>query len=336
MRILVVDDHKTFGQALSGTLARLGHEPKLIESSAAALELIDREDWRLVIADWVMPEIDGPELCRRIRSVKRHQYTYIMMATSPTDGLDRLQALAAGADDFLTKPVDLEELSVRLAIAGHILDVQADLEEKNARLVEIANLDPLTGLANRRRLSEGIDAAVSASAVCAPCSVLALDVDHFKSYNDEFGHLAGDEILRIVAATLSANTRSGDLVTRFGGDEFIILLPGVDRAAAEKVAESLRVAIESRDWPHRAVTASFGIATAANSTASAEISALLSFADRALYRSKQCGRNRVTHASSCEQLTAHPLLRAHGSSASRCPDSQAASQSSAHSALPCR
>ena len=336
MRILVVDDHKTFGEALSGTLARLGHEPRLIESSAAALELIDREDWRLVIADWVMPEMDGPELCRRIRAVKRHPYTYIMMATSRADRRDRLEALAAGADDFLTKPVDEEELSVRLAIAGHILDVQADLEEKNARLVEIANLDPLTGLANRRRLSEGIDAAVSASAVCAPCSVLALDVDHFKSYNDEFGHLAGDEVLRIVAAALSANTRSSDLVARFGGDEFIILLPGADRAAAEKVAESLRVAIESRDWPHRAVTASFGIATAANSTVQAEIAGLVSCADRALYRSKGCGRNRVTHASSGEQLTTPPSPPVHGNSVSPCPDSPAASRSSAHSALPCR
>ncbi len=336
MRILVVADQETFGPALSETLRRLGHEPTLIASSVVAMEQIALEDWRLVIADWPMPEIDGPEFCRGIRAVKPHPYTYIMMVTSPADHHDRLQALAAGADDFLTKPVDDEELAVRLAIAGHILEVQADLEEKNARLVEIANLDPLTGLANRRRLAEGIDAAVSASAVCAPCSVLALDVDHFKSFNDEFGHLAGDEVLRLVAATLSANTRSSDLVARFGGDEFIILLPGVDRAAAEKVAESLRVAIESRDWPHRAVTASFGIATAPNKAVQAEIAGLVSCAHRALYRSKQCGRNRVTHASSCEQLTAHPLLRVHGSSVSPCPDSRAASQSSAHSALPCR
>ena len=171
----------------------------------------------------------------RIRAVKRHPYTYIMMVTSPADHHDRLQALAAGADDFLTKPVDEEELAVRLAIAGRILGVQAELEEKNARLDEIANLDPLTGLANRRRLSEGIDAAVSASAVYAACSVLAIDVDHFKSFNDEFGHLAGDEVLRMVAATLRANTRSSDLVARFGGDEFIILLPGVDARSRGKL-----------------------------------------------------------------------------------------------------
>ena len=124
--------------------------------------------------------------------------------------------------------MDEEELVVRLAIAERILGVQAELEAKNARLEEMAKLDPLTGLANRRRLAEGIEAVVSGGGVAAPLSVLAIDVDHFKSYNDEFGHLAGDEVLRMIAATLRANTRSGDLVARYGGEEFIVLLPGVD------------------------------------------------------------------------------------------------------------
>src|SRR6516164_5258805 len=157
MRILIVDDQKTLGLALCGTLVALGHEPHLMTSSVAALELINREDWRLVITDWMMPEMDGPELCRRIRDSRRHPYVYIIMLTGRTDRLDRLEGLAAGADDFLTKPVDEEELAVRLAIAGRILGVQAELEEKNALLRDIAGLDPLTGLANRRRLSEGID-----------------------------------------------------------------------------------------------------------------------------------------------------------------------------------
>ena len=336
MRILVVDDQKTLGLALSGTLARLGHEPKLITSSVAALELINREDWRLVITDWMMPEMDGPELCRQIRAGKRHPYTYLIMVTGRTDRLDRLEGLAAGADDFLTKPVDEDELAVRLAIAGRILGIQAELEEKNALLRDMANLDPLTGLANRRRLSEGIDAALSRAAVGVPFSVLAIDVDHFKSYNDEFGHLAGDEVLRTVAATLSANTRSSDLVARFGGDEFIILLPGVDAPVAVQIAEALRASIASQNWPHRAVTASFGIATASNSTEIADMPGLFGAADRALYHSKASGRNRVTHASSIDPLTTPPSPPVRENSASPCPDSQAASQSSAHSALPCR
>ena len=114
-----------------------------------------------MITDWMMPDMDGPELCRRIRAARRHPYTYIIMVTGRTDRLDRLEGLAAGADDFLTKPVDEEELVVRLAIAERILGVQAELEAKNACLEEMAKLDPLTGLANRRRLAEGFEAVVS-------------------------------------------------------------------------------------------------------------------------------------------------------------------------------
>jgi two-component system cell cycle response regulator len=332
MRILVVDDQKTLGLALSATLTRLGHEPTLITSSVATLELINREDWRLVITDWMMPEMDGPELCRKIRSAKRHPYVYLIMVTGRTDRQDRLEGLAAGADDFLTKPVDEDELAVRLVIAGRILGIQAELEEKNALLRDMANLDPLTGLANRRLLSEGIDAAVSRAAAGVPFSVLAIDVDHFKSYNDEFGHLAGDDVLRTVAATLRANTRSGDLVARFGGEEFIILLPGVGAPVAVQIAEALRASIASQNWPHRKVTASFGIATAPNSTELVDVSGLFGAADRALYHSKETGRNRVTHASLLVHLT-HPGRE--NSSATR-PGSQTATRSSAHSESPGR
>ena len=181
---------------------QLGHEPQLITSSVAAFELVESGDRRMVITDWMMPDMDGLELCRKIRAGRRHPYTYILMVTGRTDRLDRLAGLAAGADDFLSKPVDEEELVVRLAIAERILGIQAELEAKNARLEEMAKLDPLTGLANRRRLAEGIDAVLSAGELAAPLSVLAIDVDHFKSYNDEFGHAAGDEVLRLVAATL--------------------------------------------------------------------------------------------------------------------------------------
>jgi two-component system, cell cycle response regulator len=336
MRILVVDDQKTLGLALCGTLTQLGHEPQLITSSVAAFALIERGDRRMVITDWMMPDMDGPELCRRIRAARRHPYTYILMVTGRTDRLDRLAGLAAGADDFLTKPVDEEELVVRLAIAERILGVQAELEAKNARLEEMAKLDPLTGLANRRRLAEGIETVLSGGAVPAPLSVLAIDVDHFKSYNDEFGHAAGDEVLRMIAATLRANTRSGDLVARSGGEEFIVLLPGVDAGVAESIAESLRAAIESQDWPHRCVTASFGIGTVWHSADLTDMSGLLNAADGALYESKNSGRNRVTHAGYCDPIANAPIAPAHGSSVSPRSDPRAAGESSAHSASPCR
>ena len=336
MQILVVDDQKTVGMALCMTLEQLGHEPQFVTSSFAALDLVLAGDRRMVITDWMMPDMDGPELCLRIRASRRHPYTYILMITGRTDRLDRLAALAAGVDDFLTKPVDDEELEVRLAIAGRILGVQAELEAKNARLEQMAKLDPLTGLANRRMLAEGIEAVLAGGEMGPPFSVLAIDVDHFKSYNDEFGHLAGDETLRLVAATLRANTRAGDLVARFGGDEFIVLLPGVDLGRAGNVAEALRAAIESQDWPGRRVTASFGIATAWNSAGlTTDISALLNAADGALYRSKKSGRNRIAHAGQDDHLTIPPSTPAHGSSAAPRFDSRAATQSSAHSASPC-
>ena len=240
MQILVVDDQKTLGLALCGTLAALGHEPQLITSSVAAFNLVQSGDRRMLITDWMMPDMDGLELCRKIRAGRKHPYTYILMVTGRTDRLDRLAGLAAGADDFLSKPVDEEELVVRLAIAERILGIQAELEAKNARLEEMAKLDPLTGLANRRRLAEGIDAVLSAGELAVPLSVVAIDIDHFKSYNDEFGHAAGDEVLRLLAATLQSNTRSSDLVARSGGEEFIVLLPGVDSGVAQKIAESLR------------------------------------------------------------------------------------------------
>ncbi len=336
MQILVVDDQKTVGLALCGTLGQLGHEPQLITSSVAALDLVQHGDWRMVITDWIMPDLDGIELCRKIRASRMQSYTYIIMLTSRTDRRERLQGLAAGADDFLTKPVDEEELVVRLAIAERILGVQAELEAKNARLEEMAKFDPLTGLANRRRLAEGIEAVLKGGRVAAPLSVLAIDVDHFKSYNDEFGHQAGDEVLRMIAAALRANTRSSDLVARYGGEEFVVLLPGVDAGMAEKIAEALRAAIESQDWPHRPVTASVGIATASSCDQLADISGLLSAADAALYHSKNSGRNRVTHSAERDRLTIPPSAPTHGSNAAPSLDSPAASRSSAHSASPCR
>jgi diguanylate cyclase (GGDEF)-like protein len=140
----------------------------------------------------------------------------------------------------------------------------------------------------------------------------------------------------MIAAALRANTRSGDLVARYGGEEFIVLLPGVDTGVAQKIAEALRAAIESQNWPHRRVTASFGIATASTSSELADVSGLFSAADGALYQSKNSGRNRVTHSGQGNHLTIPPSAPAHGNSVAPRPDSRAASQSSAHSASPCR
>jgi two-component system, cell cycle response regulator len=155
----------------------------------------------------------------------------------------------------------------------------------------------LTGLANRRRLDAAAAGVASAADGLLPYSVIALDIDHFKSYNDRFGHAAGDEALRVVAGVLRAGTRSGDLVARTGGEEFLVAMPGTGSNEIQAIAERLRRAIAEYPWPFRKVTASFGVATASIAAAGRDHDAVLEAADAALYESKRAGRNRVTRGS---------------------------------------
>ena len=201
----------------------------------------------------------------------------------------------------MTKPPDSEELAVRLEIAERILKVHAQLARQNERLSELAAIDELTGTKNRRRFREDLDLLYAqAERLGSPLSLIMLDLDHFKEYNDTFGHPAGDEILQRVGAILRSALRGHDVVARYGGEEFVVLLPATDDDEAMVVAERLRGAIAGKSWPRRAVTASLGVGTIGPDTAGAR--ALVEHADRALYQSKQAGRNHVTHFRSCEVL----------------------------------
>ncbi|WP_422927921.1 GGDEF domain-containing response regulator [Singulisphaera sp. PoT] len=304
MRILLAEDEVCSGSALRAVLEKQGHEVVLVTSGTEAWERICQEDWRLLISDWMMPGMDGIELCRRVRNRSEGPYTYIMLLTCRGDRTDRLEGMTAGADDFLAKPLDLEELSVRLEVARRILEVQAQLEQQNSQLARQATTDPLTGLANRTRLRDALEsAAVLSTQQRVPCSVVITDVDNFKSFNDEFGHLAGDEVLKTVASLLRAFARRHDMVARFGGEEFVICLPGTDAHEASGIAERLRATFERYAWKHRKVTASFGVATLPPGLSNATV--LLHQADQALYRSKRSGRNRVTHY---QDLSSFPIV----------------------------
>ena len=207
-----------------------------------------------------------------------------------------------------------EELARRRAVEGRLRDseaeahaLNAELERTNALLAEQATTDGLTGLKNKRFLGEALDVHVSrAVRQREPLSVILLDVDHFKAFNDTFGHQAGDDVLRAVAATLQGSVREHDVVARYGGEEFMLVLPMTDRDACLAVAERLRAGIERHAWPLRQVAASFGVATLSAETM--DPSVLVEHADRALYRSKRRGRNRVTHFDDAHCEEADPAV----------------------------
>lgn len=294
MKILVAEDQVVAAMHLRRVLEKLGHEVTVAPDGEAAWERIRDDDYPLLISDWMMPHLDGPDLCRRIRDARLDRYTYIILLTSLDRQEDRVKGLRAGADDFLTKPPDPAELSVRLEIADRILAVHDQLARQNARLAELASTDELTGVKNRRRFGEDLELLYTqADRHGFPLSLILMDIDHFKAYNDAFGHPAGDRVLHEVGAILRTNIRGHDVVARYGGEEFAVLLPTTDESGAMEAADRLRRAIAGRDWPHRPVTASFGVATTGVETADA--SALVDQADRALYMAKEAGRDRTVH-----------------------------------------
>ena len=293
MRILIAEDQAVAALFLRRTLERMGHEVAVAADGEAAWEAVRDGNVSLLISDWMMPRLDGPDLCRRIRAAGLVSYTYIILLTAREGRIDRLEGLRAGADDFLTKPPDPDELAIRLEIAGRIIAVHETLARQNARLAELATVDELTGVKNRRQLRGDLEIHTTlAVGEGTALSLVMLDVDHFKPYNDAFGHPAGDDVLRGIGETLIRAVRRNDVVARYGGEEFAILLPTAGIDEAMEVARRIHAAIADRDWPHRAITASLGVATLGTDT---HPGSLVDHADRALYHSKQTGRDRVTH-----------------------------------------
>ena len=465
MKILIVEDDSVSALVLQLTLERLGYEVTVATDGLTAWELLEQEYTPLVITDWMMPDMDGLELCRRVRTLAGRPYTYLMLLTAKGQRADRLEGLSAGADDFLIKPLDADELTARLRTAERILDMQAqlqnlhqDLEQQNrqlaetmeylrvanhrfgelfngmpipcftydaegriqewnrafqalyglstervlnqaiwqaiepaeaeaeireivgrvfsgealtgltrtyrrpdgtfievewttfpiltpegqvvssisavvevtqrnryerdlesqmglltsaqaeltsanARLKDMVAIDGLTGLNNHQALHERLEDEFSrAQQQEEPLSMVLLDLDKFKAYNDNFGHLEGDEVLRRLGALLLQNVRADDVVARYGGEEFAILLPRTRKAEAMLAAERLRCAIERADWPLRAITGSFGVASLVPTAE--DYRQFIREADQALYTSKSYGRNRVTHFEDVSALMA--------------------------------
>jgi two-component system cell cycle response regulator len=300
MKVLIAEDQPPTALYLRRTLEKLGHEATAVPDGDHAWRIVSSGEVPMLISDWMMPHVDGLELCRRIRARASERYTYIILLTSRDRREDKLEGLSAGADDFLTKPPDSEELAVRLQIAERILAVHEQLAQQNARLAELAAVDELTGTKNRRRFREDLELLISqAYRLCSPLSLIMLDIDHFKTFNDTFGHSAGDEILSWVGKTLKTSVRAHDVVARYGGEEFVVLLPGTDVTESIDVADRLRSAIACGQYK---LTASLGIATLGPPTPDAV--ALVDHADQALYQSKLTGRDRSTHYRHCDGSSA--------------------------------
>lgn len=294
MKILVADDESTPALFLRRTLERLGHDVVVTLDGLEAWDRLQEGHYRLVITDWMMPGLDGLDLCRKIRGRVDSSYTYIILLTAREGLQDRLAGLSAGADDFLSKPTDPAELSARVAIAGRIVAMQEELERKNLQLAELATIDGLTGLKNRRSFNEALPTACSLAVRCGyPLSLMMIDVDHFKTLNDTFGHPAGDSVLATLADILKGGTRDHDIVARYGGEEFAVLLPATTADAASLLAERLCSIIRNHSWLQRPMTVSAGVATTGTGLATGQ--ELLEAADRALYHSKRSGRDQITH-----------------------------------------
>ncbi len=302
MRILVVDDEPLNLRLVEAAVTRLGHQATAAEDGEAAWQCYNQDKPEVLITDLLMHRVDGLELCRRIRADAGAGYTYIILVTALNDRRDVARGMEAGADDYLIKPVDLFDLETRLIAAQRVTDLHAELARHRAQLAHLARHDPLTGLGNRRSLDEDLEILYARSRRYGRGYALAMcDIDRFKAYNDTYGHQAGDQALRAVTTTIAQELRGGDSVYRYGGEEFVLVLPEQTPDTALVAVERVRSAVERLAIPQAGaghdgvLTVSAGItAYAPGDQTTAE--ELLREADAALYRAKSAGRNRFAVA----------------------------------------
>lgn len=299
MKVLVADDSATSRMLLRSSLLRWGYDVVMAENGTQAWEILAQPDCPpLAILDWVMPPgLTGPEVCRKVRETHREPYTYILLLTSKNSKSETVEGLDAGADDYIVKPFDEHELRVRLRAGKRIVDLQMSLVDAREELRERANKDLLTMLPNRSAVAATLEQELSR---ChrdrRTVGVILLDIDHFKKINDTYGHFAGDAVLRETANRLRHNIRPYDQVGRYGGEEFLVVLPNVDLHQATQQAERMRLRLSTDvmmvDGAELTVSASFGVTVSDGSERSPDV--FVRVADEALYRAKGSGRNCVS------------------------------------------
>lgn len=302
MRIIIAEDDNVTRLILEAELHQLGHKVLTARDGEGAWALYAASGADVIISDGIMPGVDGFELCRRVRSAQANSYPYFIFLTGLADQSFVRRGMKVGADDYLTKPLNPASLSARLIVASRISALyrrlakqQAELEAMNEALFAQARTDPLTTLANRLSLNEYLPHLARQVEDGETYCAIMCDIDHFKLYNDHYGHLAGDTVLRKVAASLKDTLRAGDRAHRYGGEEFLVVAPVRSNTEAAGIAERFRLAVERLAEPH--AQSPFGIVTVSVGTAVTsdgggfDSQAWLSAADAALYRSKELGRN---------------------------------------------
>jgi two-component system cell cycle response regulator len=304
LKILVADDSAVYRKLAEQTLPHDQYSILFAKTGASAIELFEQHRPALVITDWVMPDLTGIEVCRKIRASARDSYTYIIIVTSVSEKENVVEGLEAGADDYLTKPFHPKELLARVGVGRRLVDLHQQIESQNRLLKELALTDALTGLPNRRAVEDWAKGQLSAAVRHGfSFSVVIADLDNFKFVNDTYGHDAGDTVLKEFAGILKRSVRSSDMCGRIGGEEFILIFTHADECdvgiVVERVLHQLRAHEFSFGTKTVQVTASFGIA-GFQGQGMPEFAKLVNQADAALYVAKRGGRNRIEVSSTIQ------------------------------------
>ena len=297
-KVLVADDSRVYRRLVEDTLSEKQYTLLFAKSGREAIDLFSEHQPSVVITDWMMPDLSGIELCEHIRNHPRQaSYTYLIILTGITEKDKLVKGLAAGADDYLTKPFHSDELLARVGVGHRIVELHRQLEAKNLLLEELALTDSLTGLPNRRAIEDWATRQLSGAARYGfSFLVVMADLDHFKAVNDTHGHDAGNVVLKRFSEILRTNSRRSDICGRIGGEEFLFILTHTTPENARVVIERIRAELEATefdfDGSSLTVTASFGVA-GFEGTQAPDFNRLVSQADAALYTAKRTGRNRI-------------------------------------------